>query len=148
MYDLDLGPASIRPGIIYCRIGTYTFEVAGVQFQDDSFDLSAVEAPVDARFNVLSTPVVSPYVMAGPMLTFIRTDDGFDQVPEDYSFSLNVGVVAEIGSMTGVRIMPGLRYEFGATKFIEDDFEIGGQQFSPQNEPRFSALRLRVHVVF
>jgi hypothetical protein len=82
------------------------------------------------------------------MMTFIRTDDGFEQVTEDYSFSLNVGVGAEIGKTNGIRVLPELRYEFGATKFFEDDFEIGGTQFSSQNEPRFSALSLRVHLLF
>jgi len=148
VYDLNLGPASLRPGIMYRKIGTYTFDIGGVQIEDESFDLSAIEVPLDVRFGVLSTPAVSPYVLAGPMMTFIRTDDGFEQVTEDYSFSLNVGVGAEIGKMSGIRVLPELRYEFGATKLFEDDFEIGGTQFDPQNEPRFSALSLRLHLLF
>lgn len=142
VYDAGLGPASFRPGIIYRRIGTYDFEAA-------SFDVSAFEVPLDLRFRVLSTPALRPYVLAGPMFTFPQGEDDFDDAVEDLSFSFNVGVGLEFGGGEGgIRLLPELRYEFGATKFIKDDFEIAGQDFNPQNDPRFSALSLRLHLLF
>lgn len=142
VYDIGIGPASFRPGVIYRRIGTYDFETA-------SFDLSAIEVPLDVRLRVLSTPALRPYVLAGPMFTFPRGEDDFEDAVEDLSFSLNVGVGLELGgSDGGMRLLPEIRYEFGATEFIKDDFEIAGQEFSPQSDPRFSALSLRLHLLF
>ncbi len=150
VYDIDAGGAvSIRPGLIYRQVGTYEFEVGGVDVETEAFDLSAIEVPVDLRFRLMSTPYLSPYLLAGPMSTFPRGEDEFEDAVRDVSFSFNVGVGAEIGGGDGgVRLLPELRYEFGATKFIEEDFEIAGQEFSPQNEPRFSALSLRLHILF
>lgn len=150
VYDFDLGPASIRPGVFYRRVGTYVFEVGDIQIEDETFDMTAIEVPIDARFRVFSTPAVRPYVLAGPMATFPRGEDEFDDAMEDVSFSFNVGAGIGFGQREGggVQILPEIRYEFGATKFIEDDFEIGDTTFEPQNEPRFSALSLRLHILF
>lgn len=149
VYDFDLGPASIRPGVFYRRVGTYVFEVGNVQIEDETFDVSAIEVPIDARFRVFSTPAVRPYVLAGPMATFPRGEDDFNEAMEDVTFSFNVGAGLEFGQQgNGVQILPEIRYEFGATKFIKDDFEIGDTTFEPQNEPRFSALSLRLHILF
>lgn len=149
VYDLDVGAINIRPGLIYRRVGTYEFEVGDVDVATESFDVSAIEAPLDVRFPVLSTPYLGPYVLAGPMLTLPRGEDDFGEAVNDLSFSFNVGFGVRIGGADGgLQFLPELRYEFGATKFIEDDFEIAGQEFSPQSDPRFSALSLRLHVLF
>lgn len=149
VYDIDAGAISIRPGLIYRRVGTYEFEVGDVDVTTESFDLSAIEAPLDVRFPVLSTPYLGPYVLAGPMLTLPRGEDDFGEAVNELSFSFNVGFGVRIGGDDGgLQFLPELRYEFGATKFIEDDFQIAGQEFSPQSEPRFSALSLRLHLLF
>lgn len=149
VYDIDAGAVSFRPGVIYRKVGTYEFEVGGVDVETEAFDLSAIEVPLDLRFRLMSTPYLSPYLLGGPMFTLPRGEDEFDDALRDLSFSFNVGVGAEIGGGDGgLRLLPELRYEYGATKFIDDDFVIAGQEFSPQNEPRFSALSLRLHILF
>ncbi len=146
VYNLGIGPVDIRPGFLYRRVGTY--ELRGNAL-DGSFDVTAYEVPVDLRFTVLPTPVVSPYLLAGPQFTFVNGEDDFDDATEDLSFSLNVGAGTDI-TLPGlpITLQPELRYEFGATKFIKDDFEIGGQDFSPEDSPRFSAFSVRLTVLF
>jgi hypothetical protein len=150
VYDIDAGAVSIRPGVIYRKVGTYEFEVGDVDVTTESFDLSAIEVPLDVRLRVLSSPYLSPYLLAGPMFTLPRGEDEFGEAVRDLSFSLNVGVGAEIGGGEegGLRLLPEIRYEYGATNFIEDDFEIAGQEFSPQSEARFSAISLRLNILF
>jgi hypothetical protein len=149
VYDIDAGAVNIRPGLIYRRVGTYEFEVGEVDVATESFNLSAIEAPLDLRFRLMNTPYLRPYILTGPMFTLPRGEDEFGEAVRDLSLSLNVGVGAEIaGGDEGIRLHPELRYEFGATKFITEDFEIDGQELRPQNEARFSAIRLRLHILF
>ncbi|WP_263786152.1 porin family protein [Salinibacter grassmerensis] len=148
VYELGLGAATIRPGFFYRRVGT--FEFSGDVLQGETqFDVSSWQVPVDVRFTVLPTPLVKPYVLAGPMATFPRGEGDFGDATEDISYSLNVGIGANISIPTvSLKIQPELRYEFGASKFIKDDFEIGGTSFQPQDSPSFSAFGLRVNVIF
>jgi hypothetical protein len=149
VYELGLGPATLRPGFFYRRVGTFEFSTDALPQGENQFDVSAWQVPVDLRFTVLPTPLVSPYVLAGPMATFPRGEDAFDDATEEISYSLNVGIGANISlPAVSLKIQPELRYEFGASKFIKDDFEIGGTEFQPQDAPSFSAFGLRVNVVF
>lgn len=149
VYELGLGAATLRPGFFYRRVGTFEFSQSALPQGENRFDVSAWQVPVDLRFTVLPTPLVSPYVLAGPMATFPRGEDDFDDATEEISYSLNVGIGANISlPASSLKIQPELRYEFGASKFIKDDFEIGGVDFEPQDTPRFSAFGLRVNVIF
>jgi len=149
VYELGLGAATLRPGIFYRRVGTFEFSQSALPGGETSFDVAAWQVPVDLRFTVLPTPLVSPYVLAGPMATFPRGEDEFDDATEEISYSFNIGLGANISlPATSLKIQPELRYEFGASKFIKDDFEIGGTEFSPEDAPRFSAFGLRVNVLF
>lgn len=149
VYELGLGPATLRPGFFYRRVGTFEFSTDALPQGESRFDVSAWQVPVDLRFTVLPTPLISPYVLAGPMATFPRGEDEFDDATEEISYSLNVGVGANISlPALSLNIQPELRYEFGASKFIKDDFEIGDTEFQPQDSPSFSSFGLRVNVVF
>jgi hypothetical protein len=152
VYNLGIGPVDIRPGFLYRRVGTYELRDIPTEAGnalDGSFDVTAYEVPVDLRFTVLPTPVVSPYLLAGPQFTFVNGEDDFDDATEDLSFSLNVGAGTDI-TLPGlpITLQPELRYEFGATTFVKDDFEIGDVDFEPQDEPRFSAFSVRLTVLF
>lgn len=145
--DFDLGPSSIRPGIFYRRVGTYTF--AGDAFDDNEFDLTAYEVPVDFRFDILATPSVRPYVLAGPMATFPQGEDDFDDATEDITFSLNVGAGLSFGDETStVRVQPEVRYEVLGTRFIQEEFQIGDNDLTPEDRPRLTSFSLRLNVLF
>lgn len=141
VYDLSLGPVSLRPGVFYRKMGTY-------EFPDSRYDVSAVEVPVDLRVTVLPLPVVKPYVLGGPNAFFPQSEGEFDDELEDVSYTFNVGVGADISVPgAGIMLQPELRYEFGATDYVNDDFSIGGADFEPSDR-KVSSLALRLNVLF
>lgn len=148
VYDMNLGAASLRPALIYRRVGEYEFSQDALPGGEDAFDVAAWEVPVDLRFTVLPTPLVSPYLLGGAMATFPRGEDEFDDALKDVSYSFNVGVGVDLSLGSALALQPEFRYEFGATSFVEDEFEIGDVQFTPQDSPRFSAFSLRLNVLF
>jgi len=148
VYDLGLGPVSLRPGLFYRKVGGYDF--SDVQGADvDDLDVTAFEVPVDVRVTVFPFPLVSPYVVGGPNAFLPRSsEDDFDDDFEDISFTFNVGVGADVSLPgVGLTLQPEFRYEFGASDYISDDFEVGGTNFSPSDRS-LSAYALRLNVLF
>lgn len=141
VYDLSLGPVSLRPGAYYRKVGTY-------DFPDSNSDVTAWEFPLDIRLTVVPIPVVSPYLVGGPKATFPQADGELGDQLENVSYTFNVGVGADV-SVPGIgwTLQPELRYEFGATDYVDDSFEIGGTEFEP-SDPKFSAVALRLTVLF
>jgi len=99
---------------------------------------------------LLVTPVVKPYVLAGPMLTIPRSNadgfgdgDDFEDFTEDTSLSANVGAGVQI-SLPAVpfKLQPELRYEFGISDYVDTDIE------GVSESPKFSAFSFRVNVIF
>ena len=152
VYDLGVGPLSLRPGVFYRRVGDVALPSTdnGAELAIVERSLSTVEVPVDVRLTVLPLPVISPYVMAGPMASFPIGEDELGDLTEDVSVSANIGVGANI-SLPGVSLalQPELRYEFGLTSYIGDEeVEIGGATFNPEDEPKLSAFSVRLNVLF
>ena len=152
VYDLSIGPIGIRPGVYYRRVGTFDLSTVG-GLAETEYTVSAWEIPVDLRYTFLPTPVVSPYLAAGPKVTLPRGEDDFDEAVTDIAYSLNVGVGADI-SLPGLswKLQPELRYTFGASGFFEEDKEVtlGGNNvtFTPSDSPRLSSIALRLHLLF
>jgi hypothetical protein len=48
----------------------------------------------------------------------------------------------------GFTLMPELRYGIATSSFLEDDFEVGGVEVNPQDNPRLNAIMLRLNVRF
>lgn len=141
--DLGFGPVSIRPAVLYRDVGTYEFEgVSG----DGELDLSAFEIPVDVRWRVLPLPLVHPYLLAGPVLTFPRSGDDSGGT-EDVNLNADVGVGVEL-ALGGLTLMPELRYGIATSSFLEDEFEVGGVTVRPQDDPRQNSVMLRLNVRF
>lgn len=141
VYELGMGPVNLRPGVFYRKVGTY-------DFPNSRSDVTAWEVPVDVRVTVLPFPLVSPYVLGGPQAVFPRSEGEFDESLEDVSYTFNIGVGANVSVPgAGLTLQPELRYEFGATDYVDDDFEIGGTEFEP-SDPKLSAFALRLNVLF
>lgn len=148
VFGFDLGPSSIRPGVFYRRVGTYEFPGAPGT-EGESFDVTSYEVPIDLRFDVLATQAVRPYVLAGPQMTFPQGEGDFDEATEDISFSLNIGAGLSFGAETGgVQLQPEIRYELLGTRFIDEEFSIGDQDFEPEDGPSLSSLSLRLNLIF
>lgn len=145
VYEFGLGPINLRPGLFYRKVGSFDFP------DTEEFDVTAVEVPVDVRFTVIPFPLVSGYVLGGPKAVFPQSEGEFeDNALEDISYTFDVGVGANV-SVPGVALtlQPELRYEFGATDYIGEDFEIGDTSFQPSDsERKLSAFALRLNVLF
>lgn len=141
VYDLGLGPLSLRPGVFYRKVGTY-------EFPDETSDVTAWEVPVDVRLTVIPTPVISAYVLGGPNAFFPQGEGEFDDDLKDVSYTFNVGVGANVSiPNVGLTLQPELRYEFGASNYIDEDFEVGGANFEASDR-KLSAFALRLNVLF
>ena len=141
IYDLGLGPLNLRPGFFYRNVGSF-------EFPDGESDVTAWEVPVDVRLTVLPTPLVSAYVLGGPKAFFPQGDGDFDDSLEEVSYTFNVGVGADVSVPgVGLTLQPELRYEFGASEYLDDDFEVGGTSFEPSDQT-LSAFALRLNVLF
>jgi len=149
VYDAGFGPVNIRPGFFYRKVGTYEFGSTTVGSAAGTVDISTFEVPVDVRLNLLTTPVVTPYVLAGPMLTIPRSnvegfnDNDFDDFTEDVSLSANVGVGVQVAlPAVPFKLQPELRYEFGISEYVDTD------AVEVSESPKFSAFSLRLNVLF
>jgi hypothetical protein len=141
VYDLGLGPLSLRPGFFYRKVGTY-------EFPDETSDVTAWEVPVDVRLTVIPTPVISAYVLGGPNAFFPQGEGEFDGGLKDVSYTFNIGVGADVSiPNVGLTLQPELRYEFGASNYIDEDFEVGGANFEASDR-KLSAFALRLNVLF
>lgn len=142
VYDLGLGPVNVRPGFFYRKVGQ-TYE-----FPNSKADVSAWEVPVDVRVSVLPTPLVTPYILGGAKASFLQSDlDELDDRLENvsYSFVIGLGVNVSLGPL--FTLQPELRYDLGATDYIDESFDVGGTTFT-QEDPTLSAFALRLNVIF
>jgi len=145
VYNLGLGPLDIRPGFFYRRLGQ-TYDLPS-SIEEANANVAAWEVPVDLRFELVSTPLISPYVMAGPKASFLQSDfQEIDDELESVSYSIAVGIGAHV-SLGPVALQPELRYDWGATDYIDDSFEVGDTEFT-QTDPTLSAFALRLNVLF
>ncbi|PEN14377.1 hypothetical protein CRI94_04910 [Longibacter salinarum] len=150
VYDAGFGPVNIRPGFFYRKVGTYEFGNTTGGGAAGTIDISTFEVPVDVRLNLLVTPVITPYVLAGPMLTIPRSNvdgfgngDDFDDFTEDMSLSANVGAGVQLNlPAVPFKLQPELRYEFGISEYVDTD------AVEVSESPKFSAFSLRLNVIF
>jgi hypothetical protein len=142
VYDLGAGPVKFRPGLFYRNVGTYDFPEVG------EVDVTAFEVPVDVRVSLLPASPVGPYLLGGPKAFLPQSEnDAFGDGLEDVSFVFDVGVGADVSLPgAGLTLQPELRYEFGATDYVDESFEIGDTTFNP-SERKLSAFALRLNVV-
>lgn len=135
VYDASTGPLKFRPGVLYRKVGEYEFPTSRV-------DVERFEVPLDVKL-VLPVPFVNPYLLGGPMVVFPRVDGEFGDDFKDTTYSLNVGIGAEISLGSGSSLQPEIRYEYGLSDYTEDDFLV-----DTEDSPRFQGVALRLHATF
>ncbi len=144
-FDLGSAPISIRPGVFLRNAGDVEWNVTGVS---ESFGLTMIEIPVDVRVPLLHAPLLKPYVLAGPVVSFPRSDnDDVEGAFEDLLLSASVGVGIEVTvPIAGLRLYPELRYAFGISRFMKETFTVGGVEFDVEDPTRLNAVMLRLGV--
>jgi len=148
-YDFAVGPLAIRPGVFYRDAGNIDYSQEGGADVDlpNDFDLSLIEVPIDLRFR-MATPVVKPYLLAGPVFSFPSSDDDvFDESLESIYVSGSIGAGLEVAvPVVGIRLFPEIRYAFGLNSFIKDDAEIFGVNVDAEDTSKLNAFMIRLGV--
>ncbi|MFH1279835.1 MAG: outer membrane beta-barrel protein [Candidatus Eisenbacteria bacterium] len=147
-----LGPLGLRAGAVYLDAGPL-FEglsdnLEGVTLKDD-FDVRFFVVPIDLQYRLV-TPVVKPYLLAGPEIRFnVTSSDDFEGNFKDTQWAANVGVGIEFTlPIVGVGVTPEFRYSFALTDLTEDSIEIGGVSYDLSDAFKVGSYHLRVHVSF
>lgn len=144
-YDLGAGPIGLRVGAFYRDVGDVDLTLDGV---DDAFDLTMIDVPIDVRFNLTATPIIRPYLTAGPVLSFPSSGvEDYDNALADVSVSGNVGAGLAI-SLGGLRLFPEVRYAIGVSRFMKDSFSIGSVDFEANDVQRQNSVMLRLGIGF
>lgn len=144
-YDFGLGAVGLK-------VGAYLRDLSNVEMNRsgfiDSFDIVLIDVPVDLRFNLTATPVIRPYILAGPVFSFpSSTNEEYDKALEKVNVSGNVGGGFAI-DIAGVTLFPEIRYVIGVTRFLKDKFEIGGFEFDANEAQRQNSVMLRLGIGF
>lgn len=144
-FDLPVGPVAVRPGIRYMDMGelfqTESIDVITGEFGTDDV-VTLLEIPVDVRIR-LGLPIITPYVMAGPVLRFPTGDEG--ERLESFSLAGGAGIGLELG-LGGMKLYPELKYTFGITRFTKDEYQLGNVTVSPDEDQRLNAVMLSVGI--
>lgn len=145
-FDLPVGPVALRPGLRYMDAGRIFNPDESANFGDAFTEDQAVaflEVPVDVRFR-MSLPLVTPYVMAGPVLRFTADPDNEDRL-ETFSLAAGAGVGLELG-LVGLRFYPELKYTFGVTRFTQEEYQLGGVTVRPDEDQRLNAVMISLGI--
>lgn len=147
-----LGVLTLRPGLRYMEAGQLfegLSEVSATSSLDiaDDFDINVVEVPVLLRFGFPS-PVVEPYVLAGPVLRLpINVDNTIDDDLNSLTVAgeLGVGLAVPVGGLT---LYPEIAFTFGLSSFTDDEIIIGRATFSTNDAQHLNTAMLRLGVGF
>ncbi len=144
-FDLGALPIAVRPGIFIRKAGDVDWNVTGVV---QSFDLTLIEVPIDVRIPLLQAPLLKPYILGGPVVSFPRSNrDEIQDSFEDFLLSGSIGFGVEVKvPAIGLRLYPEVRYAFGVSRFMKDSFTIGGVNFDAEDSTRLSAVMVRLGV--
>ena len=144
-FDTDSRPLALRIGAYYRDLGDVDVSLGELT---DVFDLSMLDVAVDVRMTVLPTPVISPFISAGPVLSFpSSSNDAYKQSMESKTLSGNVGAGLMI-SLGGLTLTPELRYAVGISRLLKDDFSIRGVEISTDELQRQNSVMLRLGLTF
>jgi hypothetical protein len=112
--ELGLGPVGLRPAILFVKAGNIEFPGA------DDFETSYIAVPVDVRYSPLPTPVIKPYLLAGPEVRLPLGEISDLPNSRSIAFGANVGVGAKLGALIGPTFFGEIRYAFDISGFVED----------------------------
>ncbi len=144
-FDTGSSPIALRIGAYYRDMGDVEFDLG--EFSE-LFDLSLLDVAADVRFNLLPTPVIRPFVSAGPVVSFpSSSNDDYLESLETATVSGNVGAGLAF-SLGGLMLTPELRYSIGVSRFMKDEFTIRGVAFETDDVHRANSVMLRLGVIF
>lgn len=144
-FDTASSPIALRLGAYYRDMGEVELDLGEFgQF----FNLSLLDVAADVRFAVLPFPIVQGFVSAGPVVSFpSSSNDEYKESLESAAVSGNVGAGLAI-SLGGMTLTPEVRYSIGVSRFMKDEFSIGGIDFETEDVHRSNSVMLRLGIIF
>lgn len=149
--EAPIGPFGIQVGARYLDAGRL-FEGLIEDQPDagdvrDNFDFSFVEVPLLIRYS-LGTPVLSPYVFAGPLMRFPAALDA--EIAKDVkalslAVELGAGVRLSLGKLS---LFPEIAYVYGVTNFIGDSINVGPVTLNTTDKQSLNSAMLRLSLGF
>jgi hypothetical protein len=144
-FDTDSRPLALRIGAYYRDMGDVEVQLDQV---GDIFDLAMLDVAIDVRMTVLPTPVISPFISAGPVLSFPDSNnEEYKSAMESKTLSGNIGAGLTI-SLGGMTLVPELRYAVGISRLLKDDFTVRGVAISTDELQRQNSVMLRLGLIF
>ena len=146
-FDLPVGSLALRPGIRYTSAGNI-FEFAddaNLNFIDN-FDVNMIEFPVDLRFR-FAMQLTTPFIAVGPVFRFPSAsgDDVNGLKTVNVAGGIGVGVELQFGP---VELIPELKYTFGVTRFLSQEFQVNNIQFLAEERQHLNGVMLRLGIGF
>ena len=146
--ELPMGPVGgLRFGGRYLAAGELFTGLSDEFAVREDFDVSLAELFGVIRYGI-GTPLVSPYVLAGPVFRFpVATDKAIsnDLAALSYGLEIGGGLRLPIG---GVTLYPEVAYTFGLSRFIEDELVLDFITLTVGDPQRLNAAYLRLSVGF
>ncbi|MEM8559877.1 MAG: porin family protein [Bacteroidota bacterium] len=123
----QVGVASfaVRPGLFYQRVGDIEFPTVQGLGALDEIAVSYVIIPIDLLYKPLPTPLIKPYLLAGPEFRIAAgdlADAAFgNEDSRSFTTALNIGIGAQFGAIIGPKVFGELRYSFDLSGVSEGD---------------------------
>ncbi len=142
-FNVNVGPLGVRPAVIYHQVPNLV-ALAGDEMT--SFIVDLVEIPIDIRLRI-PLPLVRPYLLAGPVLTFPSSSEtGVNDLLASRFVRAEFGAGLELD--LGFRLWPEIRYGRALEPLMNSAIPIGATTLMGQGEPRLHTFTLRLGISF
>ena len=152
-YSVRFGRLEVRPGL-FLQQTSMDWTLDEVEFSPLETVVRTASIPLDVLF-YFPLQQFSPYVVAGPALNFLHTDQPdlrqvLNRSKGSTRFaSLNLGVGIEVQSpRLGLRLLPEIRYSYALSGFLQEEYIIRTVPFAADGSPHFSSLTFRLGISF
>jgi len=134
----------VRPAIVYHRITD--LQVVGPQ-DTTTFSIDMIDLPIDLRVRFPLLPIVKPYILAAPVLSFPSTgNDRIGPALNSSVFRVDVGFGVEIN--LGLRLWPEVRLGFGVTDFFGTEIDLRQEPITLERGIRLDTLMISLGASF
>ncbi len=144
--EFPIGPFGLRGGARYLDAGMLLQGLSDLDTHvKDDFDFNLVEFPFLATFS-LGTPVLNPYVFAGPVM---RITTGVDPIlaPDlktpSYAMEIGGGLTLSVGRL---KLSPEVAYIVGVTSFFGDELTVGSVTLPIDQQHSLNSAMLRLRL--
>ena len=152
-YGVNFGRIGVRPGL-YFRQSSFDWMLDEVEFSPLETVVRTAEIPLDILFH-FPMQQISPYVVAGPSINFLHTNqpdlrqvlDRSEGSTRFVSLNLGAGVEVRVPNL-GLKLLPEVRYSYALSGFLQEEYIIRTVPFASDGSPHYSSLTFRLGISF